>query len=237
MLQKKITNIPSSRPADSSPSFQWGMLYPCPPVSDGSVTSPPNSSGYTVLSPQNSGVVTISPASTLATQAWPLLYLLEEFGIAAPEWAPPSSTLGGGGSSMRLLSSLGFPRWSLDIAQCPNLAQQRHEEPSSRSVQSLSTKQQGHKKKVPLLWSGTPILYPSLPLLHLRPSSRVHCRFRDALPPTRQTLTLSCRTRSFPVYSRAETWLPLCINKKHITKHFPQNASSWPLAHGEVLEL
>lgn len=67
----------------------------------------------------------------------------------------------------------------------------------------------------------------------LRPSSRAHCPSRKALPPAWQTLTLPCRTRSFPVYSRAETWLPLCINKKHITKHFPQNASAGPPARRE----
>lgn len=113
----------------------------------------------------------------------------------------------------------------------PNLAPQRHGDPSSRSAHNLSTKQQGQQAPLtrsPLSRTGAPILYPSpppqgnSPLPSLRPSSRAHCHSRKTLPLTRQTLTLSCRTRSFPLYSRAETWLPLCINKKHITKHFPQ---------------
>lgn len=102
----------------------------------------PSGCGYTVLPPPpNSGrhsLPSLYPgilnlASSLFTSG---------LCIAATQALCP---LAPSGDSPRLLCSLDFPGRQETLLTAQNLAQQRHEDPSSKSAHSLSTKQQGQQ--------------------------------------------------------------------------------------------
>lgn len=51
------------------------------------------------------------------------------------------------------------------------------------------------------------------------------------LPPAEANLYIVMQSRSFlVVYSRTETWLHLCISKRHITMYFSKQESLWLLS-------